>query len=317
MPVKNRSAVEKNEPEVLRTGRDILLDVRNFSLWMRGEKGEVQILNRLNFQLCRGDYLGIAGESGAGKSMTVHALTGLLPLGNVRMEGSIEFYDEQGNGTDVLQLSGRERQRFCSAKTSLILQDSMNALNPYETIGHQWARVIRLQQEQGKYIKKRNKSRRCDPDSEIMHYMMDRLTLFGLGGQEEILEKYPHQISGGMKQRAAIAMALESRAELLIADEPTTALDAVNQRRTVEFIRELCDKNSLTLLYVSHNPGILKELCSHIMVMKEGTIVETGKTEAVFGNPQHPYTAQLIRQTKELGRTLAGAPDGRRTPARR
>lgn len=300
---------------------EILLEIKNLSLWIRQGKKEISILDHLNFRICRGEFWGIAGESGAGKSMTIHALTGLLPQGNVRMEGEILYSDRTGRQTDVCKLSGEERQQYCSAQTSLILQDSMNALNPYETVEKQWGRVIRLHRGR---------------DEEIREHMIRLLPAFGLlgadpaentesrkeagnrkeaGSREEagnqknsgsredairLLKKYPHQISGGMKQRIAIAMALESPAELLIADEPTTALDAPNQRRIIDLIRKLCLERNLTLLYVSHNLGILKELCTHVMVMRDGKIVEQGRAEEIFKNPQHPYTKQLINQTREL-----------------
>ena len=318
---------------------EILLEVRDLSLWIRQGKCEISILDHLNFRICRGESWGIAGESGAGKSMTIHALTGLLPQGNVRMEGEILYSDRSERKTDVLRLSGEARQRYCCGQISLILQDSMNALNPYETVEKQWGRVIRLHRGR---------------DEDVWEHMIRLLPAFGLSGEDSsddavrwkcvgnwegsrnqkdsksrekienredaghrkkteneedvgsredairLLKKYPHQISGGMKQRIAIAMALESPAELLIADEPTTALDALNQRRIADLIRTLCRERNLTLLYVSHNLGILKELCTHVMVMRDGKIVEQGRAEEVFGNPKHPYTKQLISQTREL-----------------
>lgn len=267
-----------------------ILQVERLSLRLLGREGPRSILEELSFTVHQGEKWAIAGESGAGKSMTVHALSALLPRENVVVEGRVLYRDRDGTVTDLLSLPYPRRQPFCAQRVSLIPQDAMNALNPHVRIGRQWCNVLRLH-------RKETDGRRA------RQYMEAQLSRFGLPEGENLLEKYPHQLSGGMRQRIVIAMALESPAKIVIADEPTTALDTINQRKIVDLIRQLCEERRLTLLYVSHNLGLLNALCTHALILRRGRAVELGRTDAVFRRPQHPYTGVLVEQT---GRLLGG-----------
>ena len=264
-----------------------MLQIEGLSLWISRKRERLPILEGLSFAVREGERWAVAGESGAGKSMTVHALSALLPRDRVTLEGKILFRDRDGTVTDLLALPYGQRQAFCARRVSLIMQDSMNALNPYMTIGRQWGNVLRLH------------GKAADPRQARRH-IAAQLPQFGISDAGSLLEKYPHQISGGMRQRIVVAMALESPARILLADEPTTALDTVNQRRIVELIRRLCAERQLTLLYVSHNLGILASLCTHAMVMRRGRIVEQGPADGVFLHPERPYTRLLAEETGRL-----------------
>lgn len=264
-----------------------ILRVEGLSLWLSRKGERLPILKELSFSVGPEEKWAIAGESGAGKSMLIHTLTALLPREQVEVTGRILYRDRDGTVTDLLSLPYPRRQAFCAGRVSLIVQDAMNALNPHIRIGRQWSAVLRLH---GK----------ADDDRSAGQYIAARLPQLGLPDGEGFLEKYPHQISGGMRQRIVIAMALESPARIVIADEPTTALDTVNQRKTVDFIRRLCQERRLTLLYVSHNLGLLDALCTHALILRRGRAVELGRTDAVFRQPVHPYTRALTEQTGRL-----------------
>lgn len=262
----------------------LAVKLEHVSLRTRGKKS-VQILSDISLDIRKGERWGIAGASGAGKSMTVYAMTALLP-GSMDAEGRIVFGADPF-GRNLLDIKRNERHRYCANKVSVILQDSIHALNPYERIDRQWIPTVRLHR----------------PDmsaEEIGVHILERLERFGIAGGAEVLKKYPHQLSGGMRQRVAIAMALESGADILIADEPTTSLDAVNQRKVIAFLDEICRKNHLTLIYITHNLGIIESLCTHVAVLRDGRVEEQGRVADVFHHPANAYTAKLIAETARL-----------------
>ena len=264
-----------------------LLQVEDLSMWVKGDKGKIQILHELNFTVREGERWAIAGESGAGKSMTMNALTALLPQGAVEISGKIWYRQEDGSRVNVLELPYRERQAMLARQVAVIFQDSINALNPNERIVKQWSETVLLHH----------------PEMEkeaLTQHLLSRMEIFGIHGGENTLRQYPGQLSGGMRQRIAIAMALESPGRILIADEPTTSLDAITQRSTVEFIRKLLDESGRSLLYISHNLGILRYMCDHVMILRYGYIVEQGESENVFSHPQHSYTQELISETRKI-----------------
>ncbi len=269
------------------TERNPILKIENLNLRMVKGKTEKTILQDINLEIMEQERWAIAGESGAGKSMTMYALTSLLPEKNTVISGRILYREKDGSYTDILKLPFQKRTEYCSGKVSLIFQDSINALNPFERIRTQWGETVRLHHPE---FKKR----------DIDTHITNRLELFGIT-DPDAAKKYPHQLSGGMKQRIAIAMALESESDFLIADEPTTSLDAVNQRNIVNFIENLCLQRKLTLLYISHNLALLDEICTHAAILKDGKIIEKGSREQVFHAPVHDYTRTLIRETRELG----------------
>lgn len=263
-----------------------VLKIKHLNLSVDTGVFEKQILRDINLEIGPQEHWAIAGESGAGKSMTMYALTSLLPEKNTKISGEILYMEKDGSYTDILKLPFEKRVAYCSGKVSLIFQDSINALNPFEKIQKQWWETTALHHPE---MKKK----------EMTEHIKERLKLFGIQ-DEDVLKKYPHQLSGGMRQRIAIAMALEADNEILIADEPTTSLDAVNQRNIVNFIQKLCEKRKLTLLYISHNLALLDEISTHAVIMKDGKIIEKGSKEAVFHFPQNSYTQKLIRETREL-----------------
>lgn len=270
-----------------REQKDKVIEIKHYNLWIKNGKQETQILKDLSLTIHKGERWGIVGESGAGKSMTMYSLTALLSEKSTRTEGEILFADTEKGQRDLFSVPYKNRQKYCAGKTALILQDSIHALNPFEKIGKQWKETMRFHHPE---MKKAG----YEPQ------LLNRLERFGIQGGREILFKYPHQLSGGMKQRIAIGMALESMAEILIADEPTTALDAINQRKVVDYIRQLCTDRQLTLLYISHNLGIIQDVCTHVVVMKDGRIIETGTVDEIFHNPRVAYTQKLLEETGRL-----------------
>ena len=268
------------------TDNPVILKINHLNLSIMRKKQKISILKDINMEIHRGERLAIAGESGAGKSMTMYALTSLLPDESTITSGEIFYREEDGSYTDILKMPYKKRSQYVSGKVALIFQDSINALNPFETIRAQWRHTLKY----------------CRPDMERKYqeeHMIARLGEFGIQ-DSNVLIKYPHQLSGGMKQRIAIAMALETNAGILIADEPTTSLDALNQRTVVSFIKELCDKRGLTLLYISHNFALLDAICDHAVVFKNGEIIESASAEKIFHDPNHAYTRELLRESRKL-----------------
>ena len=263
-----------------------VIKIEHLNLGMLRGDSEKQILKDINLEIGPQEHWAIAGESGAGKSMTMYALTSLLPEKNTHISGKILYLEKDGSYTDILTMPFKKRTEYCARKVSLIFQDSINALNPFERIQKQWHETVAIHHPQMK-------------KEEMDTHIKERLKLFGIA-DDEALRKYPHQLSGGMKQRIAIAMALEADNQILIADEPTTSLDAVNQRNIVNFIQELCEKKKLTLLYISHNLALLDAISTHAATVKDGEIIEKGTREDVFHSPKNPYTRKMIRETMEL-----------------
>ena len=272
------------------TENRIVLKLEDLSLYILKDGKETPILKNINLEIREQERWAIAGASGAGKSMTMYALTSLLPEKNTRISGKIQYLELDGSYTDILTLPFEKRIAYCSKKTSLIFQDSINALNPYEKIGRQWGETVALRHPEMK-------------KQERIWHISDRLQLFGIT-DPQVIRKYPHQLSGGMRQRIAIAMSLESDASILIADEPTTSLDALNQRRIVRFIQQLCTDRKLTRLYISHNLALLDDICTHVAILQHGMLIEKG-TREILHHPSHPYTRELIEETRKLGRPSA------------
>ena len=269
------------------TEKKEILKIENLIVRIKNGKRRITVLDNISLTVREGERWAIAGESGAGKSMTMNAITALLPEGSTEMEGRILFRLSDGSWQNLLEIPYKKRHAFVSEQVAVIFQDSINALNPNERILRQWCDTVRLHDAS------------IGPE-EIEKHLLERMEIFGVRGGKETLQHFPDQLSGGMRQRIAIAMALESRARILIADEPTTSLDAISQRNTIEFIRKLLDTNKLTLLFISHNLGILQYMCNHILIMKDGHMVEQGLTDDVFHHPKEPYTQELVRETMNI-----------------
>ena len=271
-----------------------ILKIEDLTVRIRNGKRRITVLENIAFTVCEGERWAIAGESGAGKSMTMNAITALLPEGSTEMEGKILFRLPDNSWQDLLEMPYQKRHTFVADQVAIIFQDSINALNPNERIIKQWSDTVRLH---APLIER----------EMLEKHLLDRMDIFGVHGGKETLRHFPDQLSGGMRQRIAIAMALESQARILIADEPTTSLDAISQRNTIEFIRHLLDTNRLTLLFISHNLGILQYVCDHVLIMKDGQMVEQGSADDVFYHPKEAYTQELVRETMNImGRDTAG-----------
>jgi ABC-type dipeptide/oligopeptide/nickel transport system ATPase component len=259
-----------------------LLDIRNLAIDFATENGRVEAVKGISFTLAEGETLAIVGESGSGKSVTGLALTRLLPEPPaVYRTGEILLH-----GRDVLKMSPRELRDIRGAKIAYIFQEPSTSLNPVFTIRNQIAEAIQLHRpEVG------------DLDAEVVKY----LDLVGIVDPAKRLHDYPHQLSGGMQQRVMIAMALSCQPELLVADEPTTALDVTIQAQIMDQLRDLKTRVRMAIILITHNFGIISGIADRVAVMFRGKIVEYGPTHEVLANPQHAYTKALIQCIPQLG----------------
>lgn len=281
---------------------DDILRVENLNVWIANAGDYLHIVHDASFAVKRGQRWGIAGESGAGKSMMIKAISALLPDGSTRIEGRILYRLQDGSWLNLLEMPYKKRHAFLSKRVAVIFQDSIHALNPNERISKQWGDTVKLHHPR---ISK----------NDCVQYLLGQMDVFGIRGNTATLRSYPHQLSGGMRQRIAIAMALESQSNsgfsesgpnagkhdgIIIADEPTTSLDSTTQRSVVNYIRNICESRGETLLYVSHNLGVLQHICDHLMVLKDGWIVELGPIDDLCFRASHPYTRQIIAETLKI-----------------
>ncbi len=252
-----------------------LLEVRNLAIHFATETGTVEAVKGISFSLQKGETLAIVGESGSGKSVTGLALTRLLPEPpTIYKSGQILL-----DGQDVLKKSPRELRTIRGNKIAYIFQEPSTSLNPVFTIRNQIAEALQLHRPEVR-----------DLDAEVIKY----LDLVGIVDPAKRLHDYPHQLSGGMQQRVMIAMALSCQPELLVADEPTTALDVTIQAQIMDQLRELKKQVQMAIILITHNFGIINGIADRVAVMFRGKIVEYGETRTVLANPQHPYTRALI-----------------------
>jgi len=259
-----------------------MLKINNLQIGFQNSGGIIPALRGVSLELGKGETLAIVGESGSGKSVTALAITRLLPTPPaVYQGGSIEF-----EGRDLLQVSDAELRRVRGGRIAYIFQEPSTSLNPVYTIRSQIAEMIRLHRPEVK-----------DITAEIIHW----LTAVGIHTPAARLNDYPHQFSGGMQQRVMIAMALSARPDLLIADEPTTALDVTIQAQILDKLRELQRDLGMAVLLITHNFAIIRGLARHVAVMYRGEVVEHGETDQVLRAPQHPYTKALIACIPRLG----------------
>jgi len=259
-----------------------LLEVRNLGIQFVTEDSTVNAVKGISFSLEKGEALAVVGESGSGKSVSALALTRLLPEPPARyVSGEILL-----NGRDVLKMSGPELRRIRGSRIAYIFQEPSTSLNPVFTIRNQIAEAIRLHRPDV-----------TDIDGEVAKW----LGLVGIVNPEKRMWDYPHQLSGGMQQRAMIAMALSCRPDLLVADEPTTALDVTIQAQIIELLRDLKAELGMSLLLITHNFGIIGGIADRVAVMFRGDIVEEGPVAKVLREPRHPYTRALIDCIPKLG----------------
>ncbi len=258
-----------------------LLEVSGLRISLPTRRGRALAVRGLDFSLARGDTLGLIGESGCGKSLTALALMGLLPEG-AQASGSIRF-----DGQELLGLDDRALCRLRGNRMAMVFQEPMTALNPVHSIGRQVAEPLRLHQGLT--------ARQARAEAAAL------LERVGIAQAAQRLGAYPHQFSGGQRQRITIAMALACGPDLLIADEPTTALDVTLQRQILELIRGLVAERGMALVLISHDLGVIAQTVRRTLVMYGGTVVESGPTRAVFGAQAHPYTQGLFAARPQFG----------------
>lgn len=260
--------------------KNLILDVKNLVVRYETEDGVVRAVNGLNLQIERGKAIGLVGETGAGKTTTALSLLRLIPVPPGVEECSLMELD----GINMLDLSAKELEKIRGKDISMIFQDPMTALNPVFTVGDQIAESIHLHEDVSY--------------TEAQKLAVDMLELVGIPGER--FNEYPHQFSGGMKQRVVIAIALACHPKLLIADEPTTALDVTIQAQVLALMKDLRKKYKTSLIMITHDLGIVAETCDEVAVMYSGNIVEKGTLEDIFNRAKHPYTEGLFNSLPNI-----------------
>jgi len=258
-----------------------LLSVRDLEVRFWTGRGTVHAVNGISFDISAGETLGIVGESGCGKSVTSLALMGILPRAGRATKGEALF-----EGRDLLKLSDQELRKVRGREIAMIFQDPMTSLNPVLTVGRQIREAIQTHFD----LDRKAAAERA----------ADLLRQVGIPSPEVRLGDYPHQFSGGMRQRAMIAMALAGEPKLLIADEPTTALDVTIQAQILDVLRKLVSQRDTALILITHDLGVVAGMCERVNVMYAGMFMETGSAEQLFGQPRHPYTLGLLQSVPRL-----------------
>jgi len=261
---------------------DVILQVKDLKAYFKLDEGLLKAVDGVSFDLRKGETLGIVGESGSGKSVTNLAIMKLIPSPPGRIAGGEVFFD----GKDILKMSDNEVRALRGNKISMIFQDPMTSLNPFLRISTQMVETIVLHQKLDKKAAKEK--------------AIEMLRLAGIPAPEKRIDQYPHQFSGGMRQRVMIAMALSCNPEILIADEPTTALDVTIQAQILDLINELSDRLGTAVILITHSLSVVAGMCDKICVMYAGRVVEKGNADEIFADPRHPYTQGLIKSVPRL-----------------
>ncbi len=268
---------------------EALLDLRNLSLCFQGFATTHYVLNKVNLKVLPGEILGLVGESGCGKSVLARSVLALLPSPPARVSGEILF-----KGEDILKASARRLRALRGAEISMIFQEPMTSLNPVLSVGRQMGEVLRLHKQLSR--------REAAEAAEAM------LRQVNMPDPARTLAKYPHELSGGMRQRVMIAMELSCSPSLLIADEPTTALDVTVQGQVLAILAELTRSQGTSTLFITHDMGVVAQLCDRVAVMYAGHLVEMAATASLFAQPLHPYSAGLILAIPTLRDTRQSLP---------
>ncbi|MBA9027847.1 ABC transporter ATP-binding protein [Peribacillus huizhouensis] len=258
-----------------------IIEVNSLQTSFQTDDGEVPVVNSISFHINRGEVLGIVGESGCGKSVTSLSIMGLVPANTSKVQGQIRF-----KGENLATASEARMRKIRGNEIAMIFQEPMTSLNPLFTIGEQLTESLRIHR---KWNKKQARAR-----------AIEMMKLVGLGRAESLMDEYPHQLSGGMRQRVMIAMAMICEPELLIADEPTTALDVTIQAQILELMKKLNQETKTAIMMITHDLGVVAEMCQRMVVMYAGKIVEEGDVSAIFQNPKHPYTVGLIQSVPDM-----------------
>jgi oligopeptide/dipeptide ABC transporter ATP-binding protein len=266
-----------------------LLSVRDLEVEFRTTAGPVRAVNGISFEIAAGETVGLVGESGSGKSVTSRAIMGLLPPRTSRVGGSITL-----NGDELVGLSEQAYRKVRGERVAMVFQDPLTALNPLYRAGEQVAEALRFHFGVSR--------------SEAAARTRGLFADVGLPDPDGVVEKYPHELSGGMRQRVLIAMALACEPQLLIADEPTTALDVTIQAQILELLRDLVRDRGMALLLITHDLGVVRELCERAIVLYAGRIAEMAPVESLFAAPRHPYTAGLAASNPQIASRRARLP---------
>lgn len=258
-----------------------LLKVHNLEVALNTNRGWINIVNQISFELEKGKVLGVVGESGCGKSLTALSLMGLLPSQLKVMGGNIEFLDKE-----LTKMSNNDRRKLRGKDMAMIFQEPMTSLNPVYKIGFQIVELIRNHKDISK--------------KDAYDHALKMLEMVGIPRANEVLYEYPHQLSGGMRQRVMIAMALSCYPQLLIADEPTTALDVTIQAQILDIMQSLKKQMDMSIMLITHDLGVVAEMCDEVVVIYAGEVVERSTVQELFKNPKHPYTSGLLSSVPKL-----------------
>ena len=254
-----------------------VLDVRGLKTVFRTRGGEIHAVNSVSFHLKRGEVLGVVGESGSGKSVTMMSLIGLLPSPPAEIRGGEVMLGDR----DLLKIDAESLRQVRGAKVGFVFQDPMTSLNPVFTVGMQIMEPLREHMGMDK--------------AQAEARAVELLELVGIPDAKKRLKSYPHQFSGGMRQRVMIAIALACNPDVLIADEPTTALDVTIQAQILELVKELRQKLGMAIIWITHDLGVIANIADRVMVMYGGQVAEHGPVKDLFANPRHPYTRALLK----------------------
>lgn len=260
----------------LKNEEKTLLEVKDLRVSFFTPAGEVKAVGGISYDIKYGEVMGIVGESGSGKSVEAYSIMGLLQSPGKVIGGKVLF-----EGEDVLDYSKKQMEDFRGNKVSMIFQNPMTCLNPVYTVGDQLIEAIRVHHKL--------------PKREAWNRAIEMLELVGINNPQKRMKQHPHEFSGGMRQRVMIAMGLICNPKLLIADEPTTALDVTIQAQILELMKEIQKKTGMAIIFITHNLGVVAEICDKVAVMYAGHIVEKGMVDDIFYNPKHPYTVGLLQ----------------------
>lgn len=272
-----------------------ILEVKDLHVSFNTYAGEVKAVRGINFTVNKGEFVAVVGESGCGKTVTSETIMGLLPPAGFVKQGEIVF-----QGEDLVKKSDREMERIRGKDIGMIFQDPMTSLNPTMTVGHQIAEGLRRHRAMSK--------------QEARKETLKVLKLVGIPVPDRRIDQYPHEFSGGMRQRVMIAIALASEPSLLIADEPTTALDVTIQAQILNLMKELQEHLNTSTILITHDLGVVAEVCDKVVVMYAGKVVEAGTVDDIFYNPEHPYTQGLLASVPRLDMETRLVPIGGTPP---
>ena len=276
--------------KVVKTNVKNVLEIRGLKTYFHLDEGTLKAVDGVDLTIREKSIVGVIGESGSGKSVTARSVLRIIPNPGEIVAGEILLHPKEGKPVDLVKLDakGSSIRKIRGKVISMIFQEPMTSLSPVHTVGNQIMEAIFLH---------RTSNRR-----EAREIALDMIEKVGISNPKQRIDEYPHQMSGGMRQRAMIAMALSCNPDLLIADEPTTALDVTVQAQILELLKDLQEQFNMAVMYITHNLGVVAEIADEVNVMYLGRVVETAKTREIFKNPQHPYTRRLLQSIPKVGK---------------